>query len=154
MKFNFRIVVAASVFLFLLLYSLEAQTVNKIPPKEASLISHLVKEARQPGSHAKGDVYLLIRIGKIEYIAELKSGRVVSQRKAKFPARAICGDYAEVGTNLMNKNKKETAQGAGQILKISNGKWKMIALAEGDYSCDSLKGISQSVMNCLNVECF
>jgi hypothetical protein len=155
MKFKFLAIIASFVFLLTMTFeTAQAQSAKKIPTKEASLISHLVKQANQPDSHSKGDVYFLVKIGKTEYIAELKSGKVVSQRNAEFAGGGICGDYAEVSTNLLDKSKKETAQGAGQVLKLSGGKWKMIALAETDYSCNSLRGISQSVMKCLKVECF
>ena len=130
-------------------YTTQAQT-----PKETSLIAHLVKEASQPGAHSEGDVYLLVKVGKIEYVSELASGTVVSQRNADVVGEGICGDYAEVSLNLLDKNKQETSQGAGQVLKSSKGKWKMIALSEGDYSCDKLKGISKAVLACLKVECY
>lgn len=155
MKFKFLAVIASFVFLLTMTFeTAQSQSAKKIPTKEASLISHLAKEANQPDYHSKGDVYLFVKIGKTEYIAELKSGKVVSQRNAEFAGGGFCGDYAEVSINLLNKTKKETAQGAGQVLKFSGGKWKMIALSEGDYSCSSLRGISQSVMRCLKVECF
>lgn len=155
MKFNFLAVIASLVFLLTMTFeTAQAQSAKKIPTKEALLISHLAKEANQPSYHSKGDVYLLVTIGKTEYIAKLKSGKVVSQRNAEFAGAGFCGNYAEVSINLLNKSKKETAQGAGQVLKFSRGKWKRIALSEGDYSCDSLRGISQSIMKCLKVECF
>lgn len=152
---KFLTIIASLIFMLTLtLNTAEAQSAKKISTKEVALIAHLVKEANQPGSHSKGDVYLLVKIGKTEYIAELNSGKVVSQRKAEFAGGGICGDYAEVSINLLDKNKKETAQGAGQVLKLSGGKWKMIARSEGDYACDKLKRISKSVMKCLKVECF
>ena len=129
-------------------YPTHAQTL-----KESSLIAHLVKGANQPGAQSEGDVYLLVKIGKTEYIAELASGKVISQRNAEVVGSGICGDYAEVSINLLDNNKQETAQGAGQVLKWRNGKWKMIALSEGDYACEKLKGIPQSVIACLKIEC-
>lgn len=122
-------------------------------PKESSLIAHLVKEANQPDAHSANDVFLLVKIGKTEYIAELKSGHVISHRDALVIGGGICNNYAEVSLNLLDKNKQETTQGAGQVLKSKNGKWKMIALSEGDYACEKLKGISQAVITCLKVEC-
>ncbi|GAB3955280.1 hypothetical protein GCM10028805_42400 [Spirosoma harenae] len=122
-------------------------------PNESLLITHLVKEASQPGAHTDDDVYLLVKIGKVEYMAELKTTKVVSQRKAEVTGGGICGNYAEVSLNLLNGDKQETAQGAGQILKLGKGKWKMIALSEGDYACKKLKGIPQAVIACLKVEC-
>jgi hypothetical protein len=155
MKINFSTFIP--IFVFLLMFAFQmgyAQSVKKIPPREASLINHLVKEANQPNYHSKGDAYLLVRIGKTEYIAELKSGKVVTQRNARFTGGGVCGDYAEVGISLLNKNKKETTQGAGQVLKRSGAGWVRIALAESDYSCEDLRGISQSIMKCLKIECF
>ncbi|GAB4006825.1 hypothetical protein GCM10028808_09460 [Spirosoma migulaei] len=121
--------------------------------KETSLIAQLVKEANQTGAHSEGDVYLLVKIRETKYMAELKSGKVVDQRKADSSGGGICGDYAEVSINLLDKNKQETSQGAGQVLKWRNGKWIMIALSEGDYACEKLKGIPPSVLTCLKVEC-
>ena len=140
----------ASLFLTLLpgFRTVQAQT-----PNESLLITKLVNEASQPGAHTDDDVYLLIKIGKVEYITELKTAKVVSQRKAEVIGGGICDNYVEVSLNLLNGNKQETAQGAGQILKLSKGKWKMIALSEGDYSCEKLKGIPKSVIACLKVEC-
>lgn len=131
----------------------KAQSKN-VSSKETSLIAHLVKEVNRPSFHSKGDEYLLVRIGKTEFIAVLKTGKIISRRNSRFPGGGICGDYAEVDTNLLDKNKKETAQGGSQILKLSGGKWKRVALAEGNYSCEDLKGVSTSVLKCLKVECF
>lgn len=129
-------------------HAVQAQT-----SKESSLIAHLVEEANQPDAHSADDVYLLIKIGKTEYVAELTSGRVVSQRDALVLGGGICGNYAEVSLNLLNKNKQESTQGAGQVLKSSHKKWKMIALSEGDYACEKLKGIPKAVITCLKVTC-
>lgn len=154
MKFNFLSIIASFIFIPALCFqTAEAQTAKKIPAKENSLIAHLVKEANRTDSHSEGDKYLLVKIGKTEYIAELESGKIVSQRNAETAGGGICGDYAEVSLNLLNESKQETSQGAGQVLKSSKGKWKMIALSERDYSCAKLKGISASVMKCLKVEC-
>ncbi|MVM33485.1 hypothetical protein GO755_25840 [Spirosoma sp. HMF4905] len=149
MKISPLVVTASLLFtLALVVHTAQAQT-----PKESLLITHLVKGANQPGAHSEGDVFLMVKIGKIEYIAELESGKVVSQHNADVVGGGLCGNYAEVSVNLLNKAQQETAQGAGQVLKFSNGKWKMIALSEGDYACDKLKGISQAVITCLKVEC-
>jgi hypothetical protein len=155
MKLNFLIIIAIfAFFLALTFQTAEVQSTKNISTKEASLIAHIAKETNQPGSHSEGDLYLLIKIGKTEYIVEFKSDKVVSQRNAEIAGGGICGYYAEVSVNLLSKSRKETAQGAGQMLKSSGGKWKMIALSEGDYSCDKLKGISKSVMRCLKAGCF
>lgn len=146
MKFHFLAVLSS--LLFALTLNVHAQT-----PKEASLIVHLTTEANQPDAHSEGDVYLLVKIGKTEYVADLKSIKVISQRKAEVAGGGICGDYAEVRVNLLDKNKQESSQGAGQVLKASKGKWRMVALSEGDYSCEKLKGIPQSILTCLKVEC-
>lgn len=121
--------------------------------KESALIAHLVREARQPDSHSEGDVFLRVKIGKIAYTAELESGQVIDQRLAEVTSGGFCGAYAEVNLNLLDKNRQETAQGAGQILMLSKGKWKRIALSEGDYVCEKLRKIPQSVITCLKVEC-
>jgi len=149
MKFNFLAVISS----LLLALTLNVHAVQAQTPKEASLIVHLTTEANQPDAHSDGDIYLLVKIGETEYIVELKSSKVIRQRKAEVVGGGICGDYAEVSINLLDKNKQETAQGAGQVLKSSKGKWKMVALSEGDYSCEKLKGIPQFVLTCLKVEC-
>ncbi|CAN5295927.1 hypothetical protein BH09BAC4_BH09BAC4_35350 [soil metagenome] len=149
-KSNVSAILASLLFAWIIgLHASQAQT-----PEESSLIAHLVKGANMPGAHSEGDVYLLVKVGKIEYITELASGAVVDQRNAGVIGGGICGDYAEVSLNLLDKNKQETAQGAGQVLKVNKGKWKMIALSEGDYACEKLKGISKAVLACLNVECY
>ena len=61
--------------------------------------------------------------------------------------------FVEVSLNLLNKNKEETAQGAGQILKLSGGKWKRVTLSEGDYQCADVKKIPKLVLKALKVEC-
>lgn len=129
------------------------QTAQAQTKKESSLIALLVKEANQLDSHTKDDVYLSVTIGNTEYLAELKSGKIVVQNRAGNPSGGFSSAYVEVRLNLLNKNKEETAQGAGQILKISNGKWKRIALSEGDYQCADVKIIPKSILNALKVEC-
>jgi hypothetical protein len=154
MKFNLLAFIAWVVFSITLTFqTAEAQSTKIIPAKEASLIAHLVKEANEPDSHSKNDVYLLATIGKTEYTAELKSGKIVSQRKAANASGGIYGEYAEVTIDLLDKSKQQTAQGAGQVLKVSRGQWKRIAMSEGDYQCNDLKGISKSVLKNLKVEC-
>ncbi|RRB01124.1 hypothetical protein [Larkinella rosea] len=144
------LVVGTLVFdaLFLAFRPVRAQT-----PKESTLIAHLVSEARQPDAHSKGDVFLQIKIGKVAYMAELESGKVIDQQPVEVSSGGFCGAYAEVSLNLLDKKKQETAQGAGQILKVSHGKWKRVALSEGDYLCEKLKEIPKSVINCLKVAC-
>ena len=148
MKFNFLAIIAGLVFTMTLFQMANAQTA-----KESSLIAHLVKEANQPDSHSAGDVYLSVTIGKTKYVAELKSGKVVSQSKAQYASGGFSGVFVEVSLNLLNKNKEETAQGAGQILKLSGGKWKRVALSEGDYQCADVKTVPKSVLKALKVEC-
>ncbi|RAI73402.1 hypothetical protein HMF3257_01280 [Spirosoma telluris] len=137
----------------LILLTLSFQTAQTQTPNESLLIAHLVQEASQSDSHSEGDAFLLVKIGKVDYTAELQSGKVVSQQEATVVGGGICGNYAEVSLNLLNKDRQETAQGASQILKFSKGKWKRIALSEGDYACEKLKGIPQAVIACLKVEC-
>ncbi len=131
----------------------EAQTTKKIPAKEASLIAHLVKEANAPDSHSAADVYLSITIGKTEYIAELESGKVVSQRNAEYASGGFSGAYAEISLKLLDKSKRETSQGASQILNLSGKSWQRIALSEGDYQCGDVKSVPKSVLKALKVEC-
>ena len=147
MKFNFFVVIAGLVFTLLLFQTAQAQTV-----KESSLIAHLVKEANQPDYHTADDVYLAVTIGKTKYIAELTSGKVVGQSKAKTASGGFSGVYVEVTVNLLNKSKEETAQGAGQILKLSGGKWKRIALNETDYKCSDVKSVPKAVLKALKVD--
>ena len=154
MKFNFLTIIAGLVFMLTLGFqTIEAQTAKKISTKESSLIAHLVKEANQPDSHSAGDVYLLVAIGKTEYLAELKSGKVISQKSARSPSGGFSGAYAEVSLILLDKSKRETSQGAGQILKLSGNNWKRIALAEGDYQCADVKTVPKAVLKALKVEC-
>lgn len=154
MKFNFLTIIAGLVFTLTLSFqTAEAQAAKKISTKEASLIAHLVKEANQPDSHSAQDVYLLVTIGKTDYIAELKSGKVLSQKSAKNTSGGFSGAYAEVSLILLDKSKRETSQGAGQILKITGNNWKRIALSEGDYQCAAVKSVPKSVLKSLKVEC-
>jgi hypothetical protein len=149
-----KILAVIAVFIFTVCAeSAHAQATKKIPAKESSLVAHLVKEANQPDSHSAGDVYLLITIGKTDYVAELKSGKVLSQKSAKSPSGGFSGAYAEVGLILLDKSRRETSQGAGQILKMTGNNWKRIALAEGDYQCDAVKSVPKSVLKTLKVEC-
>lgn len=154
MKFNLLAVIASFVFSLTFGFQMaDAQAAKKVLTKDAALITHLVKEANQPDAHSKGDVYLLVTIAKTEYTAELKTGKVVSQKTSENPSGGFFDVYAEVSLNLLDKNKQETSQGSGQILKSSGGKWKRVALSEGDYQCGDVKGIPKSVLKKLNVEC-
>ena len=154
MKANcFSAVIAGVAFLLTLNLQPAAQAAQKIPTKTATLIAHLIAEANHPDAHTKDDVYLLITIGKIAYTAELKSGKIMSQRAAEYASSGFYGAYAEVSLNLLNKDQQSTSQGASQILKLSAGKWKRLALSEGDYQCDNLKGIPKFVLQALKVGC-
>lgn len=149
MNFNFLTLIAGLFFMLTFSFqSAQAQTV-----KESSLISHLVKEANQPDSHSAGDVYLMVTIGKTEYTAELKSGKVVSKKTAENASGGFSGAYAEVQVYLLNKQKNVTSQGAGQILKLTGNKWKRIALNETDYQCADVKSIPKAALKALKVEC-
>lgn len=149
MKFQLTIIIAGLIFALTLIF----QTAQAQTKKESSLISHLVKEANQPGSQTADDVFLRVTIGNTEYVAELKSGKVDVQNKSANPSGGFSGIYAEVRLNLLNKNKQETAQGAGQILKLTGAKWKKVALSEGDYQCGSVKSIPKATLKALKVEC-
>lgn len=148
MKFKFLAIIASLIFTLALF-----QTVNAQTAKESSLIAYLVKEANQPDYHSADDKYLRVTIGNTDYIAELKSGKVVEQNRAANRSGGLSGAYAEVQINLMNKNKKETAQGAGQILKLTGGKWKRIARNETDYQCADVKSVPKAVLKALKIEC-
>ncbi len=149
MKFQLSTIITGLIFML----TLSFQTADAQKNKETSLISHLVKEANQPDSHSADDFYLLVTIGKTDYIAELKSGKVVSQNKSANPSGGFSGVYAEVSIYLLNKSKKETSQGAGQILKLTDTNWKRIALNETDYQCADVKSIPKATLRALKVEC-
>ena len=154
MKFNLLTFIALLIFSSAVVcQTTMAQSRAKVPAKDASLIAHLVAEANQPDSHSADDVFLMVTIGKTAYIAELKSGKVVSQKSAQNPSGGFSNAYAEVSLNLLDKSKQKTAQGAGQILKSSGGKWKKIALSEGDYQCGDVKSIPKTVLKALKIEC-
>ena len=153
MKYNFLTMVAGLI-LMLGFQPVEAQTAaKKIPAKETSLIAHLVKEANQPDYHTADDVYLSVTIGNTAYIAELKSGKVLSASRAGNPSGGFSGAFVEVRVNLLNKSKEETAQGAGQILKLTGSKWKRIALNETDYQCRDVKSVPKATLKALKIEC-
>ncbi|MBD2699722.1 hypothetical protein IC229_03675 [Spirosoma sp. BT702] len=145
----FSLQIAFSLFTTLLIF----HTAKAQSAKEVSLIAHLAQEARQPDAHVAGDTYLMVRIGQIEYVAELESGKSIGQQKTEVTGGGICGDYAEVSINLLDKNKQQTTQGSGQVLKYSSGKWTMVALSEGDYSCEKIKRLPKAVIRCLQIEC-
>lgn len=132
-----------------------AQTAaQKVSAKEASLIAHLVKETNQPDWHSADEVYLSVTIGKTEYIAELKSGKVVSRKNAQNSSGGFSGAYAEVSLMPLNKNREEIGQGSGQILRSNGNTWKRIAINETDYQCSDVKSVPKSVLKALDVECF
>ncbi|HKP04310.1 MAG TPA: hypothetical protein VJU77_13235 [Chthoniobacterales bacterium] len=147
------VIVGLGLTLALAFQRAEAQSAKKVPAKEASLIAHLVKEANHPDSHGEEDFYLVVTIGKTEYTAELASGRVVSQSKTENPSGGFAGAYAEVGLSLMHKDKRKSTQSTAQILKLRGTEWKRVALSEGDYQCEDLKGIPKSILKALKVEC-
>ena len=148
MKSKNLIIIASLIFTLSLFQAAKAQTA-----KESSLIAHLVKEANQPDYHTADDKYLRVTIGNTDYVAELKSGKVVEQSRAANKSGGFSGAYAEVQINLLNAERKETAQGAGQILKLTGDKWRKIALNEGDYQCADVKSVPKAVLKALKVEC-
>lgn len=148
MKTKTLTIIAGLIFTLILFQTANAQTA-----KEASLIKYLVKEANQPDYHSADDKYLRVTIGNTDYIAELTSGKVVEQNRAANRSGGFSGAYAEVQVNLLNANKEETAQGAGQLLKLTGGKWKRIALNETDYQCADVKSVPKTVLKALKVEC-
>ena len=149
MNFKFLIIIAGLFFML----TLSFQTASAQTKKEMSLISHLVKEANQPDYHSADDVYLLVRIGKTDYTAELKSGKIVGQKAAENASGGFSGAYAEVQVYLLNKQKDVTSQGAGQILKLTGTKWKRIALNETDYQCADVKTVPKAILKALKIEC-
>lgn len=148
MKSKILTIIAGLIFSLTLFQAAKAQTA-----KESSLIAYLVKEANQPDYHSAGDKYLRVTIGNTDYLVELKSGKVVEQSRAGNRSGGFSGVYAEVQVNLLNKEKRETAQGAGQILKLIGSNWKRIALNETDYQCADVKSVPKSVLKALKVEC-
>lgn len=148
MKTKILTMIAGLIFTLTLSQTADAQTA-----KETSLIKYLVKEANQPDYRSADDKYLRVTIGNTDYIVELKSGKVVEQNRAANSSGGFSGAYAEVEVNLLNAEKEKTAQGAGQLLKLTGGKWKRIALNETDYQCADVKSVPRTVLKALKVEC-
>ena len=148
MKTKILTIIAGLIFTLTLFQTANAQTA-----KENSLIGYLVKEANQPDYHSADDKYLRVTIGSNDYVAELKSGKVISRKKAENAGGGFSGAYAEVQIYLLNKNKEATSQGARQILKLTGNKWKRIALNETDYQCADVKTVPKAVLKALKVEC-
>lgn len=152
MKLQTLAIIAAFV-LTLGFQTAKAQKAKAIPTQTASLVAHLVKEANQPDAHSAGDVYLSVTIGKIEYVAELASGKIVNQQSTESASGGFSGAYAEVGLRLLDKDKQDTSQGASQLLKLTGKTWKRVALAEGDYQCADLKTVPKATLKTLKIEC-
>ena len=149
MNFKFLTIIAGLFFML----TLSFQTASAQTKKEASLISYLVKEANQPDDRSAEYKYLRATIGNTDYLVELKSGKVVEANRAAYPSGGFSGAYAEVSVNILNKDKEEMAQGAGEILKLTGAKWKRIALNETDYQCADVKSIPKATLKALKVEC-
>lgn len=149
MNFKFSTFIAGLFFML----TLSFQTASAQTKKEMSLISHLVKEANQPDNHSADDVYFSVTIGNKSYVAELKSGKIISQSKAESPSGGFSGAYTEIQIYLLNKNKDVTSQGASLILKLTGTKWKEIARNETDYQCADVKSIPKATLKALKVEC-
>jgi hypothetical protein len=147
------VIISVGLTLTLGFQTAEAQSANKVPAKEASLIAHLVKGANEPNFHGEDDVYLVVAIGKTEYTAELASGRVVSQSKTENPSGGFAGAYAEVILSFLHRDMTQGTQTTAQILKLTGNKWKRVALNEGDYQCEDLKKIPKTILKALKVEC-
>lgn len=150
MKTTILTIIAGLIFMLSLFQIAEAQ---KLSAKKTSLINYLVKEANQPDYHSADDKYLRVTIGNTDYMAELKSGKIVSQTKAENASGGFSGVYAEVQIYLLNQNKNVTSQGAGVILKMTGMKWKEIARNETDYQCVDIKSIPKVTLKALRVEC-
>lgn len=134
--------------------NISAQT-GKVPAREASLIDFLVKESKQSPEITKDLPFLGITVGKTGYIVESKSGAIVSRSEAADGSSSggFYGAYAEVLVLLLDQNKKESGAGAGQLLKLTGGKWKTIAVNETDYQCADVKSVPKAVLKALKVEC-
>ena len=127
---------------------------NKVPEKVKTLITHLAKEANQPEAHSADDFYLVVMIGKTQYIAELATGKIVNQKKADYASGGFYGDYAEVNLYFMDKNQQlGGSQGAANLLKLTGNKWKVIARNETDYQCKEVKTVPKTVLKALKIEC-
>lgn len=153
MKFNLLAVILSLIFILAVVQTTSAQKAGKISAKEFSLLAYLVKEANQRDAHAAGDVYLSVTIGNTRYVTELKSGKIIHQSRAENKSGGFSDAYVEVSLNLLDKSRRETSQGASQILKSTGNGWKRIALSEGDYQCGDVKSIPQTVLKALKVEC-
>lgn len=129
-----------------------SQAVQPVQNKLSSVIAFVVKEVNKPGSHSKGDVYVSIGFEGYEYVVALKTGGIV--KKTRNAIKSLAEDYAQISVDLMNVRMQPTAQGGVWLLKQSGNTWTIAAIAEGDYSCNDLRAVPQTVRQKLNIVCF
>lgn len=132
-----------------------ASTQPRLSPEVAALLATIVEEVRRPNYHSRDTVYVLIGLGEDEYICQLSTGSLALHRRRSGANRVWrCGRYAEIYTNILDRNMRELAQGGGQLLRLESGRWRSIATAEGEYSRSTLRNarMPQSVLDCLGIE--
>ncbi len=118
--------------------------------KISSVIAFVVKETK-PGANPQ-DVYVWIGLEGFDYVVALKTGRIIKKTKSKI--KSFAEDYAEIGVNTMNSRMQTTGQGGTFLLKQSGNTWTLVAMDEGgDYQCDELKSVPQTVQQSLNIKC-
>lgn len=157
MKSAILAIIANLIFTPVLFQTAEAQkqTALKISPKETSLLNFFAKDRERYDYDPVYRKYLRVTIGKITYLIDLKSGKVDSREKIDYyTSGGFSGAYAEVQINVMNADKLEAGQGSGRILKLTGGKWKLVASNETDYQCRAVKTVPKAVLKALKVECF
>ena len=128
------------------------RTALPVRDKISSVISFVVKEVNKPGHHSKGDIYISIAFEGFEYVVAMKTGRII--KKTVNPIKSFAEDYAYISVDLMNIKMQPTAQGGGWLLKQSGNTWTIVAIAEGDLSCNDLRAVPQTVRQKLNLVCF
>jgi hypothetical protein len=119
----------------------------------SSVIDFVVKETKKNGV-LKGTVYCSITLGINHYIVSIKTGKIVKKEKNKSKEPDFYGDYAIIGTNLMNSKFQEIVQGSGWLLKKKDNSWELVATAEGEYMCDNLRTVPSDVIRAFKIECF
>lgn len=118
--------------------------------KISSLIAFVVKETKQGASPQ--DVYVWIALEGFNYVAAIKTGRII--KKTKSQIKSFADDYAEIGVNTMNSKMQTTGQGGTWLLKQNGNTWTSVGMDEGgDYQCDELKSVPQSVRQTLKIQC-
>lgn len=118
--------------------------------KITSLIAFVVKETKSGASPQ--DVYVLIALEDFNYVVSIKTGRII--KKTKSQVKSFAEDYAEIGVDTMNSKMQTTGQGGTLLLKQSGNTWTLVGMDEGgDYQCNELKSVPQTVQQTLNIKC-